>query len=103
MSGLSIDTTVPITDGTVVDVPYSFAIKATAKGGFVQWKAVNSKIVVCGSEIISKIDAEAFTKTLDIVPTASAFTTDAEAMFSTNDAHCPPISLHVKLDDTTLA
>jgi len=53
MSGLNIDTTVSLTDGTVIDIPYSFAIKATAKGGFSNWKAINSMIIVCGTETLS--------------------------------------------------
>jgi len=103
MSGLNIDTTVPLTDGTVVDVPHSFAIKATAKGGFSHWKAIDSKIVVCGFEVISRVDEINYAKTLDIGPSATVFSVDAAAMFSSNDTFCPPIAYHLKLDDTTLA
>ncbi len=57
MSGLSIETAVPMTDGTVLEIDHDFVIKATAKGGFEQWKEVNSKIVVCGLETISAVDS----------------------------------------------
>ena len=103
MSGLNIDTTVPLTDGTVVDVPHSFAIKATAKGGFSHWKAIDSKIIVCGFEAISRVDEIDFTKTLDIGPSAAVFSVDAAAIFSSNDTFCPPIAYHLRLDDTTFA
>ncbi len=70
MDGLDIDTTVAMTDGTVVDITHSFAIKATAKGGFVQWKPVRAKIIVCGSEAIWKMAEGAHVVTRDIGPSA---------------------------------
>ena len=102
MSGLNIDTTVSLTDGTVVDVPYSFAIKATAKGGFSNFKAINSKIVVCGSETLSP-DQASFSNSLDIGPSATTFTVNVVPWFSSNDPYCPPLAYHLRLDNTAFA
>jgi len=70
MSGLNIDTNVAMTDGTVIEVPHNFAIRATAKGGFEQWKLFETKIVVCGFEELSAVDPAPYTNTLDIGPAA---------------------------------
>jgi len=102
MSGINIDTTVPLTDGTVIDVPYSFAIKATASGGFSHWKAFNSKIIVCGIETLSP-DQATYSHSLDIGPSATTFTVDVASWFSSNDPHCPPKAYHLRIDNTALA
>jgi len=51
---VSIDTTTT-TDGTVVDIPYAFKIKAIADGGSTVTKDISSKIIVCGTETLSLV------------------------------------------------
>ena len=58
---------------------------------------------MCGFEVISRVDDNTFSKTLNIGPSATLFTDNAAALFTTNDTHCPPIAFHLKLDDTILA
>lgn len=67
-----------MTDGSVLDVPVTFAIKATAKGGASQFKEVSAKIVVCGSETLSRADDITFEQTIDL--DSFAFPTDVDLL-----------------------
>jgi hypothetical protein len=100
LGAISIDTTVAPTDGTVVYVPYSFAVKAVAEGGNVNWKLVDANITVCGSETLSLTDDTTYTSTLDIDQAATATEVDLAAMFATDDDYCPPNVYALFLDDT---
>jgi hypothetical protein len=53
---LTARTSVSRTDGTVLDVPFTFRLKATANGGGSIFKTVTYRIVVCGSERIIAVD-----------------------------------------------
>jgi len=59
--GINLDTTVPMTDGTVISLDYSFTIRASAFGGAAVSKAVTISIFVCRNEVISLIEDAALT------------------------------------------
>jgi len=70
-----------MTDGTVVTQTFDFKIKATARGNVVLTKDIQVEVVICGSESLSLADSSVYFKTLDIGPSATAFTADLSAMF----------------------
>jgi len=56
--GINARTTVSLTDGTVLDIPFTFRLKATANGGGSIFKEVTFRITVCGDESIIAPDGD---------------------------------------------
>ena len=85
--GIQLDSTVAPTDGTVVELPSDFKIKATATGGATNSMPVTAKIIVCRFESLSA--GATISETVFINP-QSATDLDVNAMFTSNDTFCPP-------------
>jgi hypothetical protein len=54
---IMIDSTVALTDGTVISVDHSFRVRAVASGGASIEKEITAKIIVCGWEQISLVSS----------------------------------------------
>jgi hypothetical protein len=100
LSALDVNTTVEQTDGTVLDVSYTFAIELTVEGGATAWKEVEAKIIVCGSETLSQVEDNTYSSTVDIDAAANATDVDLSALFASDDPFCPAISYALKTNDT---
>jgi len=85
--GVQLDSTVALTDGSVVELPSDFKIKATATGGANNAKPVTAKIIVCRFEVLSS--GSTITRTVYVNPLTP---TDLSVndMFTSNDTFCPP-------------
>ena len=81
---------------TVITLDSSFKIKATALGGAVSWKQIDSSIVVCRNEVISLVDAATLTHSQAINPSAVATTFDLLSMFLSSDPYCLPKTFALK-------
>jgi hypothetical protein len=95
---IEVNTTVPMTDGTVVSNDYSFFIVAKAEGNIEASKRVDLSIVICGSETVDHDPALTRTWTLDILPTASVLVYNFEDLFSSSDPYCPPINFRTVMN-----
>ena len=93
--GIQLDSTVAQTDGTVVEIPNSFLIKATATGGATISMPITAKIIVCRFETLSS--GTTISETVYINPQA-ATDLDVNAMFSSNDSFCPPNQFVLSMD-----
>lgn len=96
MSGFVVDTTVPITDGRVISIDYSFTIASYAREDNFQFKDISFKIIVCGSETITNTNLTPYEIVMDIGPNAVGASIGSLSFFSTDDAHCPTVNYYIR-------
>lgn len=97
-ASILVNTSVPLTDGTVISNDYSFLIVAKAEGNVEKSKRVDLSIVICGTETVDHDSDLTRTWTLDILPTASVLVYNYEALFSSSDPYCPPINFEIVMN-----
>ena len=97
---IKIDTTVAMTDGTVVNIEHPFKVKAIAEGGASLNKDILARIIVCGFESISLASPSLIERTL-VVRDNVTDSIGVEALFVTNDTFCPVNSYAVKMSDAS--
>lgn len=54
--GFSFDTSIPMTDGFVIDLDWSFRYRALARGGAFTYKEIHVNVVVCRDEVLTQIN-----------------------------------------------
>jgi len=97
-TAVSIVTTIPAQDGTVLSIAREFKIKATASGGSVAWKTVTANIIVCGSETITLVDSSRINYSNHLVESPVPVTYTIASNFTSSDTDCPANTFGVFLD-----
>jgi hypothetical protein len=100
---VELNSTIPMTDGSVIEQVYDFRIKAVADGGSIMMKHIQVRIIVCRYETISAVNTE-LNSTIYIAPRAPTNFV-VNHMFTSNDTYCPVnrLSLHTSAPTNTSA